>query len=88
MNTFIGDSASSKIMTTVDRKGRSVIPASVRKRYSLNSGPVRFSVSGYVFDKTMDSKGRISIPKAIRENNMSEDAVIVIDSIMSIRRGA
>lgn len=88
MNTFIGDSASSKIITTVDRKGRSVIPASVRKRYSLSPGQIRLSVFGYIFDKIMDPKGRISIPKAIRENNMSEDAVIVIDSIMSIRRGA
>ncbi len=87
MNTFIGDSASSKIITTVDRKGRAIIPASIRKRYSLSSGLVRLSVYRYIFDRTMDSKGRISIPKAIREKKMSEDAIIVIDSIMSIRRG-
>ena len=85
MNTFIGDSVSSKIMTTVDRKGRSLIPASVRKRYSLAKGQIRLSVSGYVFEKKMDFKGRVLIPKKIRQSAV-EDNLIIIDFIEKSER--
>lgn len=85
MNTFIGDSVSSKIMTTVDRKGRSLIPASVRKRYSLAEGQIRLSVFGYIFEKKMDFKGRVIIPKKIRQS-AAEDNLIMIDFIEKSRR--
>ncbi|MEA2003805.1 MAG: hypothetical protein U9O53_02490 [archaeon] len=72
-------------MTTVDRKGRSLIPASVRKRYSLAEGQIRLSVFGYIFEKKMDFKGRVIIPKKIRQS-AAEDNLIMIDFIEKSRR--
>ena len=87
MNAFIRDFSSSssivKILTSIDNKGRLLIPISVRRKYNLKTGNIKtWSLYGYLFEKKLDYKGRLQCPKKIRQKVKLDNDIILIELII------